>query len=246
LNQSRGVVASRLCETGRIFVERNGQNLECAAVGFVLAEPIGDRSWLKREPADFYRTKHLIAAIAAAAGIDFARQPITAVMGANGWQEGHSASTGDITHGWTARFGLLNLALVKELGVEGKVYAGMFSILPEKLSKDAMRRRFSDFGLFPAALRDLALNVDAATASTDVQKALAKAARTAVGNAFGLEKVSVFDVYAGAGLPEGKKSLAFNLVFRASDRTLTDEEVNAAFQKIQDEISATTPYQIRK
>src|SRR2546421_116942 len=52
LNQSRGVVASRLFETGRIFVERNGQNLECAAVGFIIAEPVGDRAWLKREAAD--------------------------------------------------------------------------------------------------------------------------------------------------------------------------------------------------
>ena len=34
LNQSRGVAVSRLCETGRIFIERNGQNFECAAVGF--------------------------------------------------------------------------------------------------------------------------------------------------------------------------------------------------------------------
>src|SRR5207253_3161554 len=50
LNQSRGVVASRLCETGRIFIERNGQNYECAAVGFIIADPVGERAWLKREP----------------------------------------------------------------------------------------------------------------------------------------------------------------------------------------------------
>ena len=47
LNQSRGVVASRLFETGRIFIERNGQNFECVAVAFVVAEPVGERSWLK-------------------------------------------------------------------------------------------------------------------------------------------------------------------------------------------------------
>jgi len=53
-------------------------------------------------------------------------------------------------------------------------------------------------------------------------------------------------VYQGQGLPEGKKSLAFSLVFRASDRTLTDEEVNKVFSKIQDEVVKTTAYQIRK
>ena len=246
LNQSRGVAVSRLCETGRIFVERDGQNLECAAVAFVIAEPVGQQAWLRREPVDFYTTKHHIAALAAAAGIEFARQPLTEPMGAMGWQPGHAAGAGDLAQGWNARFGLLNLALVKQLGIEGKVYAGMFSIVPEKLGAEATRRRFSEFSLFPAALRDLALVVDAATPSAEVQKSLAKAARAAAGNAFAVEKVSVFDVYTGAGLPEGKKSLAFNLVFRSADRTLTDQEVNAVFQKLQDELVNTTPYQIRK
>lgn len=246
LNQSRGVAVSRLAETGRIFIERNGHNLECAAVAFLLAEPVGSRSWLKREPADFYGTKHHVAALAAAAGIDLTRQPLAPVSAVQGWQEGHSATVGDLAHGWTARFGLLNLALVKSLGIEGKVYAGMFAILPEKLSTDANRRRFSDFGLFPAALRDLALVVPMATAAVDVQKAVAKAARAAVGNAFALESVGVFDVYQGKGLPEGTKSLAFSLVFRAADRTLTDDEVNAAFQKTQDELTKSTSWQIRK
>ena len=75
---------------------------------------------------------------------------------------------------------------------------------------------------------------------------IAKLARAAVGNAFALETVSAFDVYTGPGVPEGKKSLAFSLVFRAADRTLTDDEVNAAFTKIQDQLGQTTPYQIRK
>lgn len=247
LNQSRGVAASRLAETGRIFVERNGQNLECAAVGFIIAEPIGERAWLQREPADFYTAKHHIAALATAAGIDFGRQPLVPVNEVAGWQAGHSAAAGDLAQGgWIARFGLLNLALVKQLGIEGKVYAGLFAILPEKLSADATRRRHADFSLFPTALRDLALVVDLATPASEVQKALAKAARAAAGNAFAVENVSVFDAYQGEGLAPGKKSLAFNLVYRAADRTLTDEEVNTAFQKLQDDLVKSTPYQIRK
>jgi phenylalanyl-tRNA synthetase beta chain len=246
LNQSRGVAVSRLCETGRIFIERNGQNLECAAVAFVIAEA-ADRPWLKREAADFYATKHHIAALAGAAGIDFARQPIAPVTGSYfGWQEGHSAAAGEIGHGWTARFGLLNLAMVHSLGIEGNVYGGIFAILPERVAAEPLRRRYADFSLFPPALRDLAVLVDAATTAEEVRKQLAKLARAAVGNAFALESVQIFDVYQGAGLPEGKKNLAFSLVFRASDRTLKDDEVNAVSQKIQDELAKTTAWQIRK
>jgi phenylalanyl-tRNA synthetase beta chain len=88
--------------------------------------------------------------------------------------------------------------------------------------------------------------VDASAAAGDVQKTLAKTARAAAGNSFAVESVTVFDLYQGKGLPEGKKSLAFSLVFRAADRTLTDDEVNAVCQKIQDELVKSSPYQIRK
>jgi phenylalanyl-tRNA synthetase beta chain len=247
LNQSRGVPVSRLCETGRVFIERNGQNLECSAVGFLIAED-GERHWRQREPIDFYSVKHHVIALAGMAGIDLARQPLTPVGGSfYGWQEGQSAAAGEMQHGWMVRFGLLSLAMAKAYGVEGKVYAGIFSILPEKLAAAlAARKRYADFSLQPAALRDLALVVPTATSSGEVQKALAKSARAAVGNAFALESVTVFDVYQGKGLAEGTKSLAFSLVFRASDRTLTDEEVNVVFTKIQDDVVKDSGYIIRK
>jgi len=245
LNQSRGVPVARLCETGRIFIERNGQNFECAAVAFVIADD-AERNWLKREPADLYAVKHHVAAIAHAAGVDFARQPLTPISGPYyGWQDGQAAAAGEMAHGWTARFGLLSLAMTHSLGIEGKIYGGIFAILPEKVV-DSSRHRYADFSLFPAALRDLALVVDAATPAEDVRKQLAKTARAAAGNAFTLERVQIFDVYHGEGLPAGKKSLAFALVFRAADRTLTDAEVNAALQKIQDELAQTTAWTVRK
>jgi phenylalanyl-tRNA synthetase beta chain len=245
LNQSRGVAVSRLCETGRMFIERDGRVYECAGVAFVIAESTVQRSWLKREPADFYTAKHHLAAVAAAAGIDLLRQPVVAASPA-GWQAGQSAAINDHGFAWAARFGLVSLSLLKMMGIEGKVYAGCFAILPEKLAAVTSSRRFSDFSLFPAALRDLALVVDATTPSAEVQKTLAKLARAAAGNTFALETVSAFDVYTGPGVPEGKKSLAFSLVFRSAERTLTDDEVNTVFQKVQDEVAKTTTWQIRK
>jgi phenylalanyl-tRNA synthetase beta chain len=68
----------------------------------------------------------------------------------------------------------------------------------------------------------------------------------AAGDAFSVEDVAVFDVYEGAGLPPGKKSLAFSLVFRSMSRTLTDDEVNGALARIQAEVAAKTPFQLRK
>ena len=46
-----------------------------------------------------------------------------------------------------------------------------------------------------------------------------------------MERARLFDVYTGSGIPAGKKSLAFSLIYRAADRTLTTEEVDTAHAK---------------
>jgi len=247
LNQARGVIVSRLAETGRVFRKEGEQIWECASVGFVIAEPVGERAWLRREPGDFYSAKHCIESIASLAGIDLSRQPLAPVTSLeSGWQPGHACTAGNLAHGWTASFGLLGLSAVRQLGVEGKVFAGVLAVLPGKISSETVRRRYKPFSSFPPALRDLAIIVDGSVPADEVRKTLAGMARNAIGNAFQLEGVKVFDVYNGPGVPEGRKSLAFSLVFRAEDRTLTDEEVNAVFQKLQTELSSHPGYVLRK
>ncbi|KSU72809.1 phenylalanyl-tRNA synthetase beta subunit [Pseudarthrobacter enclensis] len=75
---------------------------------------------------------------------------------------------------------------------------------------------------FPVATQDVALVVPADVPADDVLAAL----REGAGGL--LEDVALFDVYAGKGIEDGKKSLAFGLRFRAADRTLTADEASAA------------------
>ncbi|GAA3405657.1 phenylalanine--tRNA ligase subunit beta [Pseudarthrobacter polychromogenes] len=75
---------------------------------------------------------------------------------------------------------------------------------------------------FPVATQDVALVVPAEVPAADVLAALREGAGEL------LEDVALFDVYAGKGIEEGKKSLAFGLRFRANDRTLTADEASAA------------------
>lgn len=79
-----------------------------------------------------------------------------------------------------------------------------------------------DFSSYPLAKEDVALLVDATTTVGDVEAAL----RDGAGEL--LESVRLFDVYTGEQVGAGKKSLAFALRFRASDRTLTEEDTSAA------------------
>jgi phenylalanyl-tRNA synthetase beta chain len=75
---------------------------------------------------------------------------------------------------------------------------------------------------FPVATQDVALVVPAGVPADDVLAALREGAGEL------LEDVALFDVYAGKGIEDGKKSLAFGLRFRADDRTLTADEASAA------------------
>ncbi|MDB6114103.1 MAG: pheT [Lacunisphaera sp.] len=247
LNQSRGVPASRLFETGRVFMEINGLVQECIGAAFLLCHNPKERAWRARPAPDFYAVKHQMEVIAAQAGLNLAPAGLVPVRGAFwGWQEGHSAAVGEMKDGWTARFGLLNLAMVRAAGIEGTVWAGMFAILPEKLRAHPGHNRYQPFSLFPAALRDIALVVDGARHAEEVRAQLLKVARAATGPAFAVESVAVFDVYQGKGLPEGRKSLAFALSFRSAERTLTDDEVNAAFAKILKDIAADGSIAVRQ
>ena len=79
---------------------------------------------------------------------------------------------------------------------------------------------------FPAVERDLALVMDESVAVGPLMADMRKAAGKL------LESMEMFDVYRGAQVAAGKKSVAFSLTFRAPDRTLTDEEVQAAMDKV--------------
>ncbi len=246
LNQARGNAASHLCETGRVFMEMNGTVHECLGVGFVIGHNPKERAWLERSEPDFYHVKRHMEILLTQAGINLGAQTLVPVSGSYwGWQEGHAAAAGEMKAGWAARFGLLNIAMVRAAGVEGKVWAGMFAILPDKLTAETGHRRFQNFSLYPAALRDLALVIDANRHAEDVRRQLLKVARQAASGKFAVESVEVFDVYQGAGLPEGKKSVAYALSFRSGERTLTDDEVNAVFAAIQTSIVADGTLSVR-
>ncbi|MGH8826161.1 MAG: phenylalanine--tRNA ligase subunit beta, partial [Jiangellaceae bacterium] len=75
---------------------------------------------------------------------------------------------------------------------------------------------------FPVATQDVALVVDESVPAADVASAL----RAGAGDL--LESVRLFDVYSGAQVGKGRKSLAYALRFRSSERTLTAEETTVA------------------
>ena len=79
---------------------------------------------------------------------------------------------------------------------------------------------------YPSTSRDIALLVDEAVQVGDIESVI----RQSGGGI--LEDVTLFDIYRGRQIEEGKKSVAFTLVYRAEDKTLTDEDVAAVHEKM--------------
>jgi phenylalanyl-tRNA synthetase beta chain len=91
----------------------------------------------------------------------------------------------------------------------------------------ADRPRFQPLPSHPAVARDLALLLGPDRRAAEVVGLLEQRGRR-----WSLEGTEVVDEYRGAGLPEGRRSVAFRLVFRAPDRTLTDKEVDQAIERL--------------
>ena len=89
---------------------------------------------------------------------------------------------------------------------------------------------------FPAVTRDIAVLVDKAVTVGAMESSIQAAAKGL------LKNVTLFDIYEGAKLPTGKKSVAFNLVLRADDRSLTaqeaDDEVNLVLERLKKDFDA--------
>ena len=86
--------------------------------------------------------------------------------------------------------------------------------------------KYEQLPKYPAITRDLAILVDKTVAAGEIEKIITKNGGKYFNN------VTLFDVYTGDRISTDKKSLAFNIKFQSTDRTLTDEEADESFKKI--------------
>ena len=245
LNRSRGNHPTRLFERGNIFREFEGSIWEFISLAFLIVEAEGQGTWRARAPADFFTVSSVVENLLRLVGVAVPEGAFRPVEGHSIWQEGHSAVHGDAHAGYQGRAGLLNASFLRAWDVEGPVQAGEVWFLPSFLRRERASRTFVAFSRYPAVTKDLALVVDEGILAEEVRSKLEGVAKSAAGDKFDLEKVSVFDLYRGEGLPERSKSLAFSIRFRSLERTLTDVEVNEVFERILEEITEGSGYVLR-
>ena len=121
------------------------------------------------------------------------------------------------------------LAQDKDLANEVYLFELDFSLLLTVLNRDAITTpKFKTYSTYPGSARDLAF-----FAPLDLSVAALEKAMNQAGGKL-LQKVEVFDEYKGKNVPAGQRSLAFNLLYQASDRTLTDQDIEPVHQKVRD------------
>ena len=121
--------------------------------------------------------------------------------------------------------GEIHPTVLENYGMNGRVYVANLDV-NTLFDLRGAERRYHPLPKFPATIRDAALLCDEDLTIQEMVNAI----RSAGGKL--LEKVELFDVYRGSQIAEGKKSVAFNLSFRAEDRTLTDEETEKVMGKV--------------
>jgi len=134
--------------------------------------------------------------------------------------------------------GQVHPLVCQNYGIEAEVYCAElnFSKLFELTLPEPT---FTPLPKYPAVTRDLALVCDEALTVAELENCITAAAGKL------LRKVTLFDIYRGKGIPEGKKSMAFSLELRADDRTLTDEDSVGVVNKVLAKLEAELNVQIR-
>ena len=125
-----------------------------------------------------------------------------------------------------AVIGTINPQLARKFGIKQAVYAAEINwpVLFELVKRDKVA--FTEMPKFPEVRRDLALLLDESVAYADLQTAASKAAKKL------LKQVTLFDVYRGDKIPEGKKQYALSFVLQDVEKTLTDQDVERVMTKI--------------
>ena len=180
---------------------------------------------------DFYAMKGVIEAVLKdLRATDISFRTGTGEPTENSYHPGRYATvwSGDTCVGC---FGEIHPLTAQNYGVDGAFYCA-------ELSLDALAQvkgpdpEYVPLPKFPAVTRDIAVVCDNAVTVGALEDCIRKGAKGL------LKDVSLFDIYTGAGIPAGKKSVAFNLVLRADDRSLTAEEADADVKSILDALKS--------
>ncbi len=220
-NRNHQIKAIALFEIGNVFTRDSNQK-EPERVAGVLAGQVGDGVYgnMHRDP-DFFDIKGIVEGMIEACGIpEYTLQK----TGMPIFHPGRNAAMllGEIQVG---TFGEVHPKVLENYDLPYKAYLFEFD-LEALVNAAVFAKRFEPISIYPKVERDLAIVVDKAILSDRPIDLICTT------GAEWIESVRLFDVYEGEQVPEGKKSLAYTIVYHSSTQTLTDKAVNVLHARV--------------
>ena len=235
-NADRGFGDVALFEVGQVFADDTpeGQSIAATSLRRGLASTRGvGRHWDGgARGVDLFDAKADAMALLDALGVPTGGLQI--VPGGPAWfHPGRSATLRFGPKNVIGAFGELHPRALAAMGAKGPVVAFEITLdaLPAPKAKPTKARPKLALSEFQPVSRDFAFVVDRGVAAGDLVKTAQAADRALI------ESVDVFDVYEGAGVGDGKKSIALAVTLQPREKTLTDAEIDAIGAKIVAEIA---------
>jgi len=244
-NADRGFSDVALFEVGQVFRgDQPEQQITAAAgvrTGLAKTANGSGRHWSAPAVAvDAFDAKADALTALAAAGAP--TQALQVVPGGPAWfHPGRSGTIQISPQNVLGHFGELHPRALEALDSQGPLAAFEVYLenIPEAKAKTTRAKPALELSSFQPVERDLAFVIDRSTRAGDIVRAAQSADRKLI------SKVTVFDVYEGAGIEAGKKSIAIAITLQPREKTLTDEEIDAIVGRVVAEVSKRTGATLR-
>ena len=190
-------------------------------------------SWTNpQKPSDFFLFKGYVNTILSRLGISKTQyKPVTSDVFAEGIAIGAGTEI-------LVEFGTVKKTILKHFDIKQEVFYADFNwnAILKSLSN---KIKFTEISKYPEVRRDLALLVDEKVAFDDVYNIARQTEKSL------LKDITLFDVYVGANLPEGKKSYAVSFTIQDDSKTLTDTQIEKIMSKLQNNFQTQLGAQLR-
>jgi phenylalanyl-tRNA synthetase beta chain len=222
LNARRRVTTFRYFEIDKIFARLGADPVEHWSLGILLGGAANDADWSTRRPTDYFDLKGTVESVLESLRVPRASFDVTAAV------EGYAAGT------------------IARIAINGESVGVIGQVAPELLAAHRIQTAvfaaelflgklvaarnptavYEPLPRFPGVYRDLSFVI-----RTDVPYAAVEQTIRAAGGTY-LESVECIDVFAGKGIDKSSRSMAVSMAFRATDRTLSSEEVAASVEQV--------------
>lgn len=218
----------KMFESGRIYTKTGNPEYpfrETHKVGLLMAGNDREENWHQKPvKSDFYHLKAAVEMVLQSANLSY--KPVAVAEDRYVFQEAFEFTAFAKDKEVLACLGSVHPKILKAFDIKQPVwYAEIdWDMVLKKLPKT--HTVVKELPKFPAVKRDLALLIDSTLRYEELEQVAYQVDKKL------LKAVNLFDVFEGKNLPQGKKSYALSFIFRAEDRTLTDQEIERLVEKL--------------